>query len=160
MGRKCMVSGGEATAASHTGKMTRCDETQPPQPVAPRDSGSHSDTRVERCSSTSAPCLSLLHSLLRNPWTPLLGFLRRKNSIRGVTRSMSCPSENQVVVDQSKFWDSNGIHWTPHRIGWAIAGGCAVLVGATKIQDAIHRDLYTSRRSLFPYSPYFHIAGS
>ncbi|KXN88394.1 hypothetical protein AN958_07376 [Leucoagaricus sp. SymC.cos] len=40
---------------------------------------------------------------------------------------MSCPSENQVVIDQSKFWDSNGIHWTPHRIGWAIAGGCAAL---------------------------------
>ena len=41
---------------------------------------------------------------------------------------MSCPSENQVAVDQSKFWDSNGVHWTPHRIGWAIAGGCTVLV--------------------------------
>ncbi|KAF5349938.1 hypothetical protein D9756_009284 [Leucocoprinus leucothites] len=40
---------------------------------------------------------------------------------------MSCPVENQVIVDQSKFWDSNGIHWTTHRIGWAIAGGCAVI---------------------------------
>ncbi|KAF9443865.1 DUF300-domain-containing protein [Macrolepiota fuliginosa MF-IS2] len=40
---------------------------------------------------------------------------------------MSCPLENNVAVDQSKFWDSNGIHWTPHRIGWAIAGGCAAL---------------------------------
>ena len=42
---------------------------------------------------------------------------------------MPCPtSPNQVAIDQSKFWDSNGIHWTSHRIGWAVAGGCAVLV--------------------------------
>ncbi|KDR71551.1 hypothetical protein GALMADRAFT_253889 [Galerina marginata CBS 339.88] len=41
---------------------------------------------------------------------------------------MHCPtSPNQVDIDQSKFWDSNGIHWDSHRIGWAIAGGCAAL---------------------------------
>ncbi|KIM43917.1 hypothetical protein M413DRAFT_442985 [Hebeloma cylindrosporum] len=41
---------------------------------------------------------------------------------------MPCPtSPSQVAIDQSKFWDSDGIHWSSHRIGWAVAGGCAVL---------------------------------
>lgn len=42
---------------------------------------------------------------------------------------MPCESSaaNQTI-DQSKFWDEDGIHWEPHRIGWAIAGGCTVIV--------------------------------
>ncbi|KIJ42865.1 hypothetical protein M422DRAFT_170543, partial [Sphaerobolus stellatus SS14] len=35
--------------------------------------------------------------------------------------------ENSDLVDQSSFWDSNGVHWDQHRIGWAIASGCAAL---------------------------------
>ncbi|KAG6820129.1 hypothetical protein H0H93_005004 [Arthromyces matolae] len=38
-----------------------------------------------------------------------------------------CASDNKDVIDQSSFWDSNGIHWDAHRIGWAIAGGFAAL---------------------------------
>jgi len=38
-----------------------------------------------------------------------------------------CPEENAQVVDQTEFWDSNGINWDQHRIGWAIAGGCAAV---------------------------------
>ncbi|KAF8649120.1 hypothetical protein AX16_006001 [Volvariella volvacea WC 439] len=41
--------------------------------------------------------------------------------------SEECPSENTTAIDQSKFWDSDGMHWEPHRIGWAVAGGCALL---------------------------------
>ena len=42
---------------------------------------------------------------------------------------MPCPTPpNQVAIDQSKFWDSHGIHWGAHRIGWTIAGGCAIFV--------------------------------
>ncbi|KAF8151369.1 DUF300-domain-containing protein [Crassisporium funariophilum] len=45
---------------------------------------------------------------------------------------MTCAtSANSEATDQSKFWDTNGIHWDSHRIGWAIAGGCAVLVRST-----------------------------
>ncbi|PPQ85983.1 hypothetical protein CVT25_001682 [Psilocybe cyanescens] len=41
---------------------------------------------------------------------------------------MPCPtSPNQVAIDQSQFWDENGMHWDSHRIGWAIAGVCAAL---------------------------------
>ncbi|KAF8968510.1 organic solute transporter Ostalpha-domain-containing protein [Flammula alnicola] len=41
---------------------------------------------------------------------------------------MPCPtSPNQVAIDESHFWDANGIHWNTHRIGWTIAGGCAAL---------------------------------
>ncbi|KAJ7101482.1 organic solute transporter Ostalpha-domain-containing protein [Mycena belliarum] len=41
---------------------------------------------------------------------------------------MLCPTENATAIDQSGFWDpGTGIVWDHHRIGWAIAGGCAVL---------------------------------
>ncbi|KAK0421926.1 DUF300-domain-containing protein [Armillaria borealis] len=40
---------------------------------------------------------------------------------------MGCSTENQDAVDQSSFWDSDGVNWDAHRIGWAIAGGCSVL---------------------------------
>ncbi|RDB24596.1 hypothetical protein Hypma_008230 [Hypsizygus marmoreus] len=39
----------------------------------------------------------------------------------------ACIPENKVDIDQSSFWDSNGVNWDHHRIGWAIAGGCACL---------------------------------
>ena len=37
-------------------------------------------------------------------------------------------AENTVAVDQSSFWSSSGVHWDTHRIGWAIAGACTVVV--------------------------------
>lgn len=42
----------------------------------------------------------------------------------------TCPSENTEVLDQSNFWNDGGINWDAHRIGWAIAGGCAALVSS------------------------------
>ncbi|KAG1726829.1 organic solute transporter Ostalpha-domain-containing protein [Suillus lakei] len=39
----------------------------------------------------------------------------------------TCPSDNTIAVDQSSFWNSGSLNWDEHRIGWAIAGGCAVL---------------------------------
>ncbi|KAG0696491.1 organic solute transporter Ostalpha-domain-containing protein [Suillus ampliporus] len=39
----------------------------------------------------------------------------------------TCPSDNTAAVDQSSFWSSGNLNWDQHRIGWAIAGGCAVL---------------------------------
>ncbi|KAH0835606.1 organic solute transporter Ostalpha-domain-containing protein [Lanmaoa asiatica] len=39
----------------------------------------------------------------------------------------SCPSANTQAIDQSSFWDSGNLNWDEHRIGWAIAGGCAAL---------------------------------
>ncbi|KAG2037146.1 organic solute transporter Ostalpha-domain-containing protein [Suillus americanus] len=39
----------------------------------------------------------------------------------------TCPSDNTVDVDQSSFWSSGNLNWDEHRIGWAIAGGCAML---------------------------------
>ncbi|KAI6014358.1 DUF300-domain-containing protein [Pisolithus marmoratus] len=39
----------------------------------------------------------------------------------------TCPSSNTQSVDQSSFWDSGNTNWDAHRIGWAIAGGCAAL---------------------------------
>lgn len=37
-------------------------------------------------------------------------------------------SENTVATSQSSFWDPSDEHWDAHRIGWAVAGGCTVLV--------------------------------
>lgn len=43
--------------------------------------------------------------------------------------NMPCSvSENTLDIVQGSFWNSTGIHWDTHRIGWAVAGGCAVLV--------------------------------
>lgn len=44
---------------------------------------------------------------------------------------MTCAAENAASVDQSHFWDGENLNWEAHRIGWAIAGGCAVLVSRT-----------------------------
>jgi Organic solute transporter Ostalpha len=41
---------------------------------------------------------------------------------------MGCPSDNDQAVDQSNFWTHSSFHWDAHRVGWAIAGGCAALV--------------------------------
>jgi len=57
-----------------------------------------------------------------------------------------CPSDNAEALDQSTFWDSNGINWDPHRIGWAIAGGCAVLTFViSSISIISHCRSYTNR---------------
>lgn len=42
----------------------------------------------------------------------------------------TCPEENSESIDQGGFWNSSGIDWDSHRVGWALAGGCAVLVSA------------------------------
>lgn len=38
-----------------------------------------------------------------------------------------CPTDNSAAIDQSSFWGPDGVNWDAHRIGWAIAGGCALL---------------------------------
>ncbi|KAG9076527.1 hypothetical protein FS749_011701 [Ceratobasidium sp. UAMH 11750] len=38
----------------------------------------------------------------------------------------TCESENTEAIDQSSFWDENGIHWDAHRIGWAVSGAFAL----------------------------------
>ncbi|KAG6810571.1 hypothetical protein H0H92_011297 [Tricholoma furcatifolium] len=42
--------------------------------------------------------------------------------------SSQCPSDNTIAVDQSSFWSSSGVNWDAHRVGWAIAGGCSVVL--------------------------------
>ncbi|KAI0367134.1 DUF300-domain-containing protein [Pilatotrama ljubarskyi] len=60
--------------------------------------------------------------------------------------STLCPSDNQQAVDQSGFWSSDGIDWDAHRIGWLIAGVCAVVtVVLTVINVAFHCTHYTNR---------------
>lgn len=39
----------------------------------------------------------------------------------------TCPSSNTQAADQSSFWSSGNTNWDAHRIGWAVAGGCAAL---------------------------------
>lgn len=40
----------------------------------------------------------------------------------------TCPSDNAEVVNQSSFFHGGTFTWDAHRIGWAIAGGCTILV--------------------------------
>ena len=37
-------------------------------------------------------------------------------------------SENTIATDQSSFWNSSNLQWDAHRIGWAVAGACTLLV--------------------------------
>lgn len=39
-----------------------------------------------------------------------------------------CPAENSAAVEETTFFSKDGINWTPHTIGWSVAGGCAILV--------------------------------
>jgi len=43
------------------------------------------------------------------------------------TNSSSCPSQNSVYIDQSSFWNQSGVNWDHHRIGWVVAGACALV---------------------------------
>ncbi|KAI0280625.1 DUF300-domain-containing protein [Russula aff. rugulosa BPL654] len=38
---------------------------------------------------------------------------------------MYCPSDNTQAVEQSDFW--SGSHWSAHRVGWVVAGICALV---------------------------------
>jgi len=58
-----------------------------------------------------------------------------------------CNSTNLETVDQSSFWGSDGVNWDTHRIGWAIAGGCAALTVLISIVSvARHCRSYTNPR--------------
>ncbi|KAJ7666778.1 organic solute transporter Ostalpha-domain-containing protein [Mycena polygramma] len=61
---------------------------------------------------------------------------------------MICPTDNAADIDQTGFWDPvHGIDWDQHRIGWAIAGGCAlVTVIITCISVLQHCRNYTVPR--------------
>ncbi|KAJ7100568.1 DUF300-domain-containing protein [Mycena crocata] len=60
---------------------------------------------------------------------------------------MLCPTTDATEIDQSEFWDSDGINWDHHRIGWAIAGGCAVLTVIITILSVLqHCRNYTAPR--------------
>ena len=37
-------------------------------------------------------------------------------------------SENTIATDEGSFFSSSNMHWDAHRIGWAVAGGCTILV--------------------------------
>ncbi|KAH6887355.1 organic solute transporter Ostalpha-domain-containing protein [Coprinopsis sp. MPI-PUGE-AT-0042] len=54
---------------------------------------------------------------------------------------------NKLEIDESHFWDADGAHWTAHRIGWAVAGGCTVLTVIISIITILkHCRNYTNRR--------------
>ncbi|KAI0690362.1 organic solute transporter Ostalpha-domain-containing protein [Cytidiella melzeri] len=60
--------------------------------------------------------------------------------------STNCPSDNSAAVDQSTFWDSNGIHWDPHRIGWVVAGACAAATVAISLVNVLQHCLHYTNR--------------
>ncbi|KAF7315620.1 hypothetical protein MIND_00077400 [Mycena indigotica] len=57
----------------------------------------------------------------------------------------TCPSDNTLEVDQSSFWSAGTLNWDPHRIGWAVAGGCAaVTVIISVVSVLLHCRNYTN----------------
>lgn len=57
-----------------------------------------------------------------------------------------CPEQNRSIEDQSSFWQSGQLNWDAHRIGWAVAGGCAVItVIISSLSVLQHCRNYTNR---------------
>ncbi|KZT05741.1 DUF300-domain-containing protein [Laetiporus sulphureus 93-53] len=62
-----------------------------------------------------------------------------------MVNSTLCPSDNSETVEQDSFWSNNGIDWDAHRVGWLIAGVCAVVtVLLTVINVLQHARHYTN----------------
>ncbi|KAH7925788.1 DUF300-domain-containing protein [Leucogyrophana mollusca] len=57
----------------------------------------------------------------------------------------TCPSQNTEAVDQSSFWSSGSLDWDEHRIGWAIAGGCAVITVLISTYSVLQHCLHYNR---------------
>jgi len=58
----------------------------------------------------------------------------------------TCPSANTAAVDQSSFW-GNGGRLDDHRIGWIVAGACAIVtVVVSIISVLLHCRNYTNPR--------------
>lgn len=69
------------------------------------------------------------------------------NSLLSPINMSTCAPENTVAKNESAFWNSNGVNWDQHRIGWAIAGACAcVTVIITMVSVLRHCRDYTNRR--------------
>ncbi|CEL53042.1 Transmembrane protein 184C OS=Xenopus laevis GN=tmem184c PE=2 SV=1 [Rhizoctonia solani AG-1 IB] len=64
----------------------------------------------------------------------------------------TCESENTEAIDQSSFWDENGIHWDAHRIGWAVSGAfalAAIMVTVVSVgRHARHYHVPTEQRQI------------
>ncbi|KAK7679017.1 hypothetical protein QCA50_017961 [Cerrena zonata] len=59
---------------------------------------------------------------------------------------MSCPSDNQVEIDQSTFFSPDGVDWDAHRIGWVIAGSCAAATVVISLISVLkHATHYTNK---------------
>ncbi|KAJ6499942.1 organic solute transporter Ostalpha-domain-containing protein [Mycena vitilis] len=59
----------------------------------------------------------------------------------------TCPSDNAGDIDQTSFWNANGLDWDAHRIGWAIAGGCTAVTLLISFFSVLgHCRNYTNRR--------------
>ena len=90
-----------------------------------------------RSSSAEVVCSSL-RSFLTSYYThPRLAhsFTFRTSAMAS---SSNCPSDNTLEVDQSTFWDADGINWDAHRIGWVVAGACAAAVRRYLVIRSIH----------------------
>ncbi|OCH86292.1 DUF300-domain-containing protein [Obba rivulosa] len=63
-----------------------------------------------------------------------------------MVNSTLCPSDNFQIVEQGSFWSSDGVDWDAHKIGWVVAGACAVVtVILTLVNVLQHCRNYTNR---------------
>ncbi|KAJ4465064.1 DUF300-domain-containing protein [Lentinula aciculospora] len=59
----------------------------------------------------------------------------------------TCPSDNQQAVDQTDFWTDGGIEWDAHRIGWVVAGACAVATVIISFISVLQHCRYSASRT-------------
>ncbi|CAL1702876.1 unnamed protein product [Somion occarium] len=60
---------------------------------------------------------------------------------------MSCPSDNQQVIDQSSFWSPDGLNWDTHRIGWVVAGSCAAASVVISLVSVLKHAMHYNNRA-------------
>ncbi|CCM01552.1 uncharacterized protein FIBRA_03610 [Fibroporia radiculosa] len=64
-----------------------------------------------------------------------------------MVNSTLCPSDNTAAVEQDSFWSTSGVDWDDHRIGWLIAGCCAVVTVVFTIFNVLQHCLHYTNRS-------------
>lgn len=127
----------EERRSAATDRAQPVNEPFPPPSSSPPDISADFDARLGAIPAHIAtPSLLIYTPLLHLAvWTPpcdeRLGMASTISS-----NSTLCPSDNLQITDQSTFWDEDGLNWDTHRIGWVIAGSCALVVGGAICQEA------------------------
>ncbi|TFK72253.1 hypothetical protein BDN72DRAFT_957420 [Pluteus cervinus] len=90
----------------------------------------------------------LIAAILKAPALPPINVAKESISAILANFQMSpCSLSGTQAIEQSKFWDGDGLNWDTHWIGWAMAGGCVIVtIVISTISILQHSRNYTDPR--------------